>query len=102
MDSYVLMHALMGQNHLLQELRARPRYILDEEWAELERMLRNSCDLTSESLREEHPDLTKGDIRTYILSASGLKPNCCLDSVKNVFRFRSHYFRFSHQTLSCT
>ena len=67
-DSYVLMHALMGQNHLLQELRARPRYILDEEWAELERMLRNSCDLTSESLREEHPDLTKGDIRTYILS----------------------------------
>ena len=63
-DSYVL----MGQNHLLQELRARPRYILDEEWTELERMLRNSCDLTPESLRETHPDLTKGDIRTYILS----------------------------------
>ena len=67
-DSYVLMRALMGQNHLLQELRARPRYILDEEWSELERMLRNSCDLTPESLREAHPDLTKGDIRTYILS----------------------------------
>ena len=67
-DSYVLMRALMGQNHLLQELRARPRYILDEEWSELERMLRNSCDLTPESLRESHPDLTKGDIRTYILS----------------------------------
>ena len=67
-DSYVLMRALMGQNHLLQELRARPRYILDEEWTELERMLRNSCDLTPESLREAHPDLTKGDIRTYILS----------------------------------
>ncbi len=67
-DSYVLMRALIGQNHLLQQLRARPRYILDEEWAELERMLRNSCDLTSESLREAHPDLTKGDIRTYILS----------------------------------
>ena len=67
-DSYVLMRALMGQNHLLQELRARPRYILDEEWTELERMLRNSCDLTPESLRETHPDLTKGDIRTYILS----------------------------------
>jgi AcrR family transcriptional regulator len=67
-DSYVLMHALMGQNHLLQELRARPRYIQDEEWTELERMLRNSCDLTPESLRETHPDLTKGDIRTYILS----------------------------------
>lgn len=67
-DSYVLMRALMGQNHLLQELRDRPRYILDEEWTELERMLRNSCDLTPESLRETHPDLTRGDIRTYILS----------------------------------
>lgn len=67
-DSYVLMRALIGQNHLLQELRSRPRYILDEEWNELERMLRNSSDLTPESLRETHPDLTKGDIRTYILS----------------------------------
>jgi len=67
-DSYVLKRALMGQNHLLQELRAHPRYIMDEEWIELERMLRNSSDLTSKSLREAHPDLTKGDIRTYILS----------------------------------
>ena len=67
-DSYVLTQALVGQNHLLQELHARPRYILDEEWTELERMLRNSGDLTPESLREAHPDLTKGDIRTYILS----------------------------------
>ena len=67
-DSYVLMQALVGQNHLLQRLRTKPRYIQDEEWAELERMLRNSCELTPESLRETHPDLTKGDIRTYILS----------------------------------
>ena len=67
-DSYVLMQALVGQNHLLQELRTRPHYIKDEEWGELERMLRNSYDLTPESLRETHPDLTKGDIRTYILS----------------------------------
>ena len=67
-DSYVLMRALIGQNHLLQELRARPRYIQDEEWTELERMLRNSSDLTLDSLREAHPDLTKGDFRTYILS----------------------------------
>lgn len=67
-DSYGLMHALVGQNHLLQELRACPRYIQDEEWAELERMLRNSFNLTPESLRETHPDLTKGDIRAYILS----------------------------------
>ena len=67
-DSYVLMHALVGQNHLLQELRAKTRYIQDEEWAELERMLRNSYNLTPESLRQAHPDLTKGDIRAYILS----------------------------------
>ena len=67
-DSYVLMQALVGQNHLLQQLRTKPRYIQDEEWAELERMLRNTCDLTSDTLRETHPDLTKGDIRTYILS----------------------------------
>ena len=67
-DSYVLVQALVGQNHLLQQLRTKPRYIQDEEWAELERMLRNSSDITPESLRETHPDLTKGDIRTYILS----------------------------------
>ncbi|MCR5017424.1 MAG: TetR/AcrR family transcriptional regulator [Bacteroidales bacterium] len=67
-DSYVLMQALVGQNHLLRQLRTKPRYIQDDEWAELERMLRNSCDLTPESLRETHPDLTKGDIRAYILS----------------------------------
>ena len=67
-DSYALMHALVGQNHLLQQLRAKPRYIQDEEWAELERTLRNSGNLAPESLREAHPDLTKGDIRAYILS----------------------------------
>ncbi len=67
-DSYVLTQALVGQNHLLQQLRARPRYIQDGEWAELERMLRNSGNLVPDSLREAHPDLTKGDIRTYILS----------------------------------
>ena len=67
-DSYGLMHALVGQNHLLQQLRAKPRYIQDEEWSELERMLRNSGNLAPESLREAHPDLTKGDIRAYILS----------------------------------
>ena len=67
-DSYVLMQALVGQNHLLQQLRAKPRYIQDEEWDELERMLRNSGGLAPESLRGTHPDLTKGDIRTYILS----------------------------------
>ena len=68
LDSYVMMQALVGQNHLLQGLRAKPRYIQDEEWAELERMLRNSSDFRPESLRETHNDLTKGDIRTYILS----------------------------------
>lgn len=67
-DSYVLVRTLVGQNHLLQQLRSAPRYIQDSEWAELERMLRNSSGLTPESLREAHPNLTKGDIRAYILS----------------------------------
>ena len=67
-DSYAMMQSLAGQNHLLEQLHAAPRYIHDGEWAELERVLRNSFNLTPESLREVHPDLTKGDIRTYILS----------------------------------
>jgi len=67
-DSYVLMRTLTGQNHLLEQLHSSPRYILDEEWVELERVFRNSSNLTPESFREENPGLTKGDIRTYILS----------------------------------
>jgi hypothetical protein len=67
-NSYLLMHALASQNHLLQELHANPRYIQDSEWVEMERVLRNSFSLTPESLREEHPNLTRGDIRLFILS----------------------------------
>ena len=67
-DSYVLMQTLAGQNHLLEQLHAAPRYIQDGEWDELERVLRNSFDLTPESLQVSYPGLTKGDIRTYILS----------------------------------
>lgn len=67
-DSYALIQSLAGQNHLLVQLHAAPRYIQDLEWAELERVLRNSFNLTPESLQEAHPCLTKGDIRTYILS----------------------------------
>lgn len=67
-DSYVLMQTLAGQNHLLEQLHAAPRYIQDGEWAELERVLRNSFDLSPESLQVSYPGLTKGDIRTYILS----------------------------------
>ncbi len=67
-DSYALIQSLAGQNHLLEQLHAAPRYIQDLEWAELERVLRNSFNLTPESLQEAHPCLTKGNIRTYILS----------------------------------
>ena len=67
-DSYVLMQTLAGQNHLLEQLHATPRYIQDGEWAELERVLRNSFNLTPESLQVSYPGLTKGDIRAYILS----------------------------------
>ena len=68
LDSYAMFHTLAGQNHLLQELHALPRYVQDNEWAELERVLRNSFNLTPQALREAHPGLTKGDIRIYILS----------------------------------
>jgi len=67
-DSYALIQSLAGQNHLLEQLHAAPRYIQNGEWAELERVLRNSFNLTPESIQEAHPCLTKGDIRTYILS----------------------------------
>ena len=67
-DSYGLMQTLAGQNHLLEQLHAAPRYIQDGEWDELERVLRNSFNLTPESLQVSYPGLTKGDIRTYILS----------------------------------
>lgn len=66
-SSYLLMHTLASQNHLLQELHANPRYVQDSEWAELERVLRNSFSLTPEYLRERHPNLTRGDIRIFIL-----------------------------------
>ena len=67
-DSYAILHTLTGQNHLLQQLHTVPRYIQDEEWAELERVFRNSFNHTPDSLRETHPGLTKGDIHIYILS----------------------------------
>ena len=68
MQSYLIIHTLTHQNHLVQQLHAAPRYIQDSEWAELERVLRNSSALTPEFLREQHPGLTKGDLRVYILS----------------------------------
>lgn len=67
-DTYGLLHTLTDQNHLLEGLRACPRFIQDGEWAELERVFRNSFNLTPQSLKETHPGLTKGDIRIYILS----------------------------------
>lgn len=67
-DSYMMIHALTGQNRLLQELHANPRYIRDNEWAELMRVMRNSIDLTPESIRKDNPGLTRGDVRLFILS----------------------------------
>ncbi len=67
-NSYLMLHALADQNHLLQDLHAHPRYVQDSEWIEMERVLRNSFSITPESLKEEHPKLTQGDIRLIILS----------------------------------
>lgn len=66
-ESYLL-HSLTSQNHLLQELRSNPRYVQDGEWIEMERVFRNGFSLTPESLREEHPNLTRGDVRLIMLS----------------------------------
>ena len=52
---------------MVHSCRNLPRYVQDNEWAELERVLRNSFNLTPQSLREAHPGLTKGAIRIYIL-----------------------------------
>lgn len=61
-----IMQSLAGQNHLLEQLHAAPRYIQDGEWTELERTLRNSSHLTFESLQ--------WDIRPYSFfnSSAGL------------------------------
>ena len=67
-DSYAMIRSLAGQNHLLERLHTAPRYIQDGEWTELERVLRNSFNLTPESLQTAYHGLTKGDIRVYILS----------------------------------
>ena len=67
-ESYLLIHSLASQNHLLQDLHTAPRYIQDYEWVEMERVFRNGFSLTPESLREEHPNLTRGDVRLIMLS----------------------------------
>ena len=67
-NSYLMMHALAEQNHLLRELHAHPRYVQDSEWVEMERVLRNGFSMTPESLKNENPNLTQGDIRLIILS----------------------------------
>lgn len=67
METYLMIRPLTSQNHLLQELHAVPRYIRDSEWIELERVLRNITGITPDSLRKEHPSLTRGDIRIIML-----------------------------------
>lgn len=64
----LMLNTLVSQNRLLQELHKSPRYILDAEWAELERVLRNTFEVTSASLKKRIPSLTAGDIRLILLS----------------------------------
>lgn len=67
-DSGAMMHALVSQNHLLASLHASPRYITDEQWAQIERVTQMSFELSADSLRKEYPGITKGDVRLLILS----------------------------------
>ena len=64
----LMFHTLVSQNRLLQELHRNPRYILDSEWTELERVLRNTFEITASSLKKQFPTLTPGDIRLILLS----------------------------------
>lgn len=64
----MILHTLVSQNRLLQELHRSPRYVRDDEWGELERVLRNSYEITPQSLRSQYPVLTPGDIRLILLS----------------------------------
>ena len=67
-DSGAMMHALISQNHLLASLHTTPRYITDEQWAQIERVTRMTFELSAESLRKDHPGITRGDMRLLILS----------------------------------
>ncbi len=67
-DSGAMMHALVSQNHLLASLHEAPRYITDEQWAQIERVTRMTFELSAESLRKQYPAVTKGDVRLLILS----------------------------------
>lgn len=67
-DSGVMMHALVSQNHLLASLHDDPRYITDEQWAEIERVTKMTFGLSSDTLRKDYPALTRGDMRLLILS----------------------------------
>lgn len=64
----LLLNTLISQNILLKELHKSPRYVRDTEWAELERVHRNTFAATPQSLRRNYPFLTPGDIRLIILS----------------------------------
>lgn len=64
----LMLNTLVSQNRLLQELHEAPRYILDTEWTELERVLRHTFEITPASLKECFPVLTPGDIRLILLS----------------------------------
>ena len=64
----LMLYTLVSQNRLLQELHRQPRYILDKEWDELERVLRNTFEVTPQALKKQFPALTPGDIRLILLA----------------------------------
>ena len=64
----LMLNTLVSQNRLLQELHNAPRYVQDREWTELDRVLRNTFEITSDSLKKRFPTLTPGDIRLILLS----------------------------------
>ena len=64
----MLNNPAIGQSRLVGELHKNPRYIRDDEWEELERIMYYTSKTTPETLRLSHPDLTTNDIRQIILN----------------------------------
>ncbi|MGN1210703.1 MAG: hypothetical protein ACI4TM_03390, partial [Candidatus Cryptobacteroides sp.] len=64
----LMLDTLVSQNHLLSTLWKTPRYVRDEEWIELERLMHSAFGVSADSLKKRFPFLTSGDFRLIMLS----------------------------------
>lgn len=64
----LMLNTLVSQNYLLARLHDNPRYVSDQEWDQLERLMEQAFEMSSAKLKKNCPALTKGDIRLIILA----------------------------------